>query len=135
MSAAFSVVGAVDAERRFPQSCLKLARAEEFLQSSRRHFGCRHVLAGAGPVACTDHLAFGLHCEPCMRLQHVPRHSEEAEFTCDECGRVARALHTLVSILSVVGIRIQEPRGRSGRYTGPVSFIAVGVCPSCWRPE
>ncbi|MDQ3640968.1 MAG: hypothetical protein M3450_05745 [Actinomycetota bacterium] len=134
MSARYSLVGAVDAERRFPHSCVKLARAEEFLQSGRRHFACRHVLASTDPVLCTDHLALGLRCDPCMRLDHVPRHSEEAEFTCDECGQVAGSLHTLVSFLRVSEVRIREPRGRAARYTGPVSFIAVGVCPSCWRP-
>jgi hypothetical protein len=134
MSAGYSVVGAVDAMRRFPQSCEKVGIAEELLRRGGQHFTCRHVMAGAAPILCTDHPNLGLQCEPCMRRRHVPRHSDEEEHRCDECGKVARALHALASTIVLTGIRIREPRGRSGRYTGPVSFIAVGVCPSCWRP-
>lgn len=84
-------------------------------------------------MICTDYLALGLRCDLCMRRQHLP-HSDEAEHTCDECGRVVGAIHSLSSTIVLSGIRIREPKGRSGRYTGPVFFVALGVCSGCWKP-
>ena len=134
MTAGYSVVATADAKRRFPRSSAKVNAAEDFLVSERRHFACRHVLGGAAPVLCTDHPALGLLCTACMRSQHLPRHSEDQEHTCDECGEVVARLRPIFCSSLLTGIRIREPRGRSARCSGLVHFIAVGCCSACWRP-
>lgn len=133
MTAGYSVVTALDAERRFPRSWAKVDQAEDFLRTGR-HFACRHVMNGAGAVLCTDHLPLGLLCTPCMEHQHLPRHSDEAERTCDECAQVVDLLRAIMCAGLVTGVRIREPRGRRRIFAGPVSFIAVGCCAGCWSP-
>ena len=133
MTAGYSLVATADAARRFPLSLAKVRTAEDFLTTGRRHFACRHVLDGAGPVFCTDHPHLGLRCILCLR-EHLVRHSHDEEYRCDECGRVvAGGLRAIVCSSMLAGLRIQEARGRRGRYTGLLSFCAVGCCSSCWR--
>ena len=126
-------VESADAARRFPQSFAKVTAAEAFLTGGRRHFTCRHVMAGAAPIFCTDHPHLGLRCIPCLR-EHLLRHSDEEEYRCDECLRVVDTLRAIICSTMLAGVRIQEPRGRRGTYTGLVSFAAVGCCNACWGP-
>ena len=126
-------IESTDAQRRFPLSFAKVSAAEAFLTAGRRHFTCRHVMAGAGPVFCTDHPHIGPRCVLCLR-DHILRHSDEEEYRCDECGQVVDTLRAIICSTMLSGVRLQVPRGRRGSFTGLVSFAAGGCCNDCWGP-
>lgn len=129
----FSVTAAAAVERRFPRCFAKVRTAEDFLVTGRRHFCCRHIIEGAEAMFCTDHHNLGVRCVGCMG-NHIPRHSDEAERTCDECGCVAPGIRAIMCT-SFLRLRVQEPRGRRRAYAGLVTFYAVGACSRCGGPE
>ena len=115
-------------------------RAEAALEAAGGRSGayraCRHVQAGGpainrgGALLCVDHPQQGVRCEACHN-EHIPRlHTDEAEHTCDRCGRRAEVIAS--AVFAVAGALKVKVHRKASRYVpGGLIVVGFGLCPPC----
>jgi hypothetical protein len=106
--------------------------SEKFLSSPR--FVCKHVHRGSeAPLVCAEHPKLGGMCAEKCFPRHLERHSEDSEFTCNECGGISDTICGLVLQMECKGLPVRLTNGTRSLAFGPFYLGGVGVCPDCYR--
>jgi hypothetical protein len=117
---------------RFPLVARRIDETITRIAADSRLVGCAHFSATPSLFACTIHPAAGPMCLRCA-VDHVSRHTFEAEHTCDECGELAPTMRGLAASAESRGLEVSTRSGRRLRVVGPVRLFGLGVCDRCYR--
>lgn len=103
------------------------AAVDEFRFSQR--FACGHSPV---PVVylCAAHPRLGVKCRRCM-AEHLLRHAEAFEHSCDLCGAVVDLIHGMTFCWEAIHFEVRTTRRKRLALWGPINVVGIGVCQPC----